>query len=130
MPDTTGGETEHRRRPCTACPWRTDTDLTLFSRDDMVKLARADQGRDQLGSPLMGCHLDQPGTAHPLRLCAGWLAAVGPEHLGVRMQVICERLPVGVLEPGRDWPELFESLEQLLAARNVHLARKKESDRA
>lgn len=67
-----------------------------------------------MDAPVMACHKDQPGTAHPLRLCAGWLAVVGPHHLGVRMAVLTGELPAQALQPGDDWPELHESLAAMI----------------
>lgn len=42
---------------------------------------------------MMACHRDQPGTAHPMRLCAGWLAVVGRDHLGVRLKILAGSCP-------------------------------------
>nr|WP_225954516.1 DUF6283 family protein [Kibdelosporangium phytohabitans] len=115
----------YRARPCAQCPWRTDADLSLFSDDDMVKLERADGspgGEAAPSAPAMSCHLDQPGTAHAMRLCAGWLAVVGPHHLGIRMAVIAGRLPEQALSVGQDWAELFANLDQLVAERGEQIA--------
>ncbi|MED7931158.1 hypothetical protein SMD20_43540 [Nonomuraea sp. LP-02] len=38
------------------------------------------------GGRRMGCHLDQPDPAHPLRLCAGWLAVIDPHHFRTRLR--------------------------------------------
>lgn len=51
---------------------------------------------------------------HALRLCAGWLAVVGRDHLGVRFAVLTGRLPEEVLEPGRRWPQLYKSFTDML----------------
>lgn len=66
---------------------------------------------------MMACHLDQPDTAHPIRLCAGYLAVVGRDHLGVRLKVMAGHLPETVLDPGEGWPALYESLEVMRARR-------------
>lgn len=111
---------EHRRRPCQRCPWRRDCDLTGFTDADFAKLTAANgRPRDEAGlrAPMMSCHLDQPDTTHAMRLCAGWLVTVGPDHLAVRCHVLGERLPEDALAPGGDWPALYSSLEELLAHR-------------
>ena len=108
-----------RDRPCRRCPWRTDCDLTDFTEEDMQRLRRAD-GRPgaeaRPGASTVGCHLDQPGTAHPFRLCAGWLATVGDHHVVVRMALAVQAIPRRAVEPGPDWPALHLNLDALLAA--------------
>ena len=103
--------------PCTRCPWCTDTDLTEFSVADMRKLARA-SGQPGAEAPhtaqAMCCHLDQPGTSHPMRLCAGWLAAVGADHLGIRLAVMAGHIRVAALHPGAGWPTLHTSFTALI----------------
>ena len=119
-------EEEYRESPCTRCPWRVDADLTAFTDADMDRLTRANgtPGREApLNARTIACHLDQPGTAHPLRLCSGWLAVVGPYHLGVRMMVIAGNLPVAVLARHPGWPALVDSLATLLARRERALGR-------
>jgi hypothetical protein len=94
---------------------------TLFSDADMAKLAHANgvAGSEAApNAPTMSCHRDQPGTAHAMRLCAGWLAVVGPHHLGVRMAILAGRLPDDALVVGQNWPELRESLNHLLDDRD------------
>ncbi|MGV9310360.1 DUF6283 family protein [Nonomuraea sp. NPDC003727] len=129
---------EYRARPCAGervCPWRADADLTAFSEEDMLRLQRAQQGvmrrtdtsEDDVArltrAPRMACHKDQPDTAHPMRLCAGWLAAVGPDHIGVRLSIIDGSLPAEAVDPDtRDWPTLHASLAELLARRQEQLA--------
>jgi hypothetical protein len=113
-------EIEHRSRPCLRCPWRSDCDLKAFTDADFDMLASAD-GRPgceaPLDAPMIACHLDRPDTAHPKRLCAGWLAVVGPDHLAVRFHVLAGRLPVHALAPGADLPTLHTNLVELLAHR-------------
>ena len=110
----------HRTHPCTQCPWRTDADQSAFSDEDMAKLLHANgiAGVEAaLGAPAMACHVDQPSTAHPMRLCAGWLAVVGPHHLGVRMDMISGRLPESAVVAGPTWPQLHRDFNDLMAAR-------------
>jgi hypothetical protein len=118
---------EYRRRPCptgpgtVGCPWLRDTDLTCFSDRDFEKLARADGTADQeapLSAPLMSCHQDQPDTAHPLRLCAGWLAVVGGYHFAVRTGIIAGDLPGEVTAPQQGWAALYPSLADMLTHRS------------
>ncbi|WP_433463943.1 DUF6283 family protein [Spirillospora sp. CA-128828] len=119
---------EFRTFPCAECPWRRDADLSLFTDDDFAKLRAADVGvigtindpnevDDLLAAPGMACHKDQPGTPHPLRLCAGWLTAVGPHHLGTRMRIAIGALPASAVVPNEDWPPLYEDLDELLRHR-------------
>lgn len=110
-----------RRRPCADCPWLQHTDLTVFSDGDFAKLAASNgiRGSEAAPSaPLMSCHRDQPGTNRALRLCAGWLAVVGADHLGVRMALISGRLPTDVTAPKADWPPLHPGLETMIEARH------------
>ncbi|MFI7445821.1 DUF6283 family protein [Nonomuraea indica] len=87
---------------------------TDTSEADVARLTRA---------PRMACHKDQPDTAHPMRLCAGWLAVVGPDHIGVRLSLIDGRLPAEAIDPDtRDWPALHASLAELMARRQQQLA--------
>jgi hypothetical protein len=87
---------DYRQRPCTGCPWRTDADLPSFGIADMRKLLTAD-GRPgaeaPATAPVMSCHQDQPGSPHAMRLCAGWLAVVGPHHIPIRMAQIAGHAP-------------------------------------
>ena len=111
---------EHRDRPCRRCPWRTDADPAAFTDRDMDKLSAANGTPDNpagLNAPTMSCHLDQPGTAHPMRLCAGWLAVVGPHHWAIRLKVAAGRLPARTLAAAPGWPALHKHLGELLSAR-------------
>ncbi|WP_328617267.1 DUF6283 family protein [Amycolatopsis sp. NBC_00355] len=110
----------HRTHPCSQCPWRQDADLTTFSDADMTKLANANgsAGREApTDAPAMSCHLDQPDTAHPMRLCAGWLAVIGRHHLGIRMALMIDKLPPAAVDTNDDWPPLYSSLDDLRAER-------------
>ncbi|MFJ5951327.1 DUF6283 family protein [Streptomyces noursei] len=121
---------EVRDRPCTKCPWRTDTDLTQFSEEEMDMLRRADgrPGTDAaINAPAVGCHRDQPGTAHAWRWCAGWLSIVGHYHHGVRMAGAIGAIPEGALDPQPGWPALYPGLDALLDARADQLARLNDS---
>lgn len=105
-----------RRRPCAECPWRTDTDPGQFPacRYDALEATSGRPGAEaQIGSPLFACHKSPEGREEA---CAGWLAAVGHSHLGVRLAVVAGRLDAGALLPGEDWPELFDSYEAMRTA--------------
>lgn len=122
----------YRAYPCVQCPWRAGADLSSFSDGDMSRLVRAngavgvEAARD---APAVACHLDQPDTSHPMRLCAGWLAVVGRHHLGIRMAVLAGRLPEEALAAGEGWPSLYESLDDLLADRAKQLRSSQQSGR-
>ncbi|MFM9462804.1 DUF6283 family protein [Streptomyces scabiei] len=119
-----GVERDHRKLPCTKCPWLTSTDLTEFSDKDMDMLRRAN-GRPgveaPVNAPIVACHRDQPGTAHAMRWCAGFLAVVGEQHLGVRLALAFEALPPQAVSPRASWPELYPDLDTLVAARAEQL---------
>jgi hypothetical protein len=119
---------EFRAYPCAECPWRRDTNLALFSDADFAKLRAADAGvitsindpaelGELLSAPAMACHKDQLDTAHPLRLCAGWLVAVGNDHLWTRMKILTGALPASALSPGNDWPALYTDLDEMQSRR-------------
>lgn len=120
-----GREREHRKRPCTKCPWLTSTDLTEFSDEDMDMLRQAN-GRPgaeaPVGAPIVACHRDQPGTAHAMRWCAGFLAVVGEQHLGVRLALAFGALPPQAVRPPARWPQLYRDLDALIAARAEQLS--------
>lgn len=119
---------EYRTFPCVDCPWRCDSDLSLFTDDDFAKLRAANAGiirtvydpaavDDLLSAPGMACHQDQPDTDHPLRSCAGWLAVVGAHHLATRMRIAAGALPVSAVEAGDDWPPLYQDPDEMLRHR-------------
>ncbi|MET8992561.1 hypothetical protein ACFYUK_45245 [Nonomuraea wenchangensis] len=75
------------------------------------------------GGRRMACHLDQPDTAHPLRLCAGWLAVNGPHHFRARLSVLSGQLPLQAIHPDTTaWPPLVADLDELLERRAAQLA--------
>lgn len=111
---------ECRTYPCRQCPWRQDSDLAEFADADFAKLAAADGGSGfgaPRAAPMMSCHLDQPGTEHAMRLCAGWLATVGPNHLAVRIHVLAGQIPSDALAVRPNWPRLHANLTDMLARR-------------
>ena len=124
----------HRTHPCAQCPWRVDVHLAPFSDADMTKLARANGcagAEAAVDAPAMSCHLDQPGTPHETRLCAGWLAVVGRHHLVIRMAIIAGRLPEQALSRGKIgrrcaracancWPTTPEKKTSPIGTRTAH----------
>jgi hypothetical protein len=65
-----------------------------------------------IGAPMFACHKSPEGREEA---CAGWLAVCGIEHLGVRMAVLAGRLDPEHLRPAEDWPELYDSYDQMAA---------------
>ncbi|MFI9597669.1 DUF6283 family protein [Nonomuraea sp. NPDC052265] len=132
------GTLEFRSRPCggeRVCPWRRDADLTAYSDEDIRKLIQAGEGdtrggaytlevaEQMFGGHRMSCHLDQPDSAHPLRLCAGWLAVVVPHHVRARLSVLTGQLPLeAICTDATTWPPLVCDVEELLERRAAHLA--------
>lgn len=102
-------------RPCGECPWRRDTPPGQFPASRYAELRRTsgEPGREAgLDAPLFACHAS-PDDAP--RACAGWLAAVGLEHLGVRLAVLRGLIPGEAIRPGPDWPPLFPSYREMAA---------------
>lgn len=106
----------HRRHPCNECPWRRDTPPGAFPahRYDQLRSTAGTPGNEApIGAPLFACHKSAPGADDA---CAGWLAAVGGEHLGVRLAIITGALPASTLSPGENWPELFDNFDDMAQA--------------
>jgi len=106
----------HRRRPCAECPWRRDTTPGQFpaSRYDALRNTSEQHpgAEPDFNAPLFACHKSPQGHEEA---CAGWLAAVGHRHLGVRLAVAQGRLSGAALEPGDGWPPLFDSYAEMAA---------------
>jgi hypothetical protein len=103
----------HRRRPCAECPWRRDTPRGMFTQERYDALADTSGARGAeapIDAPLFACHKSAEGREEA---CAGWLAAVGAEHLGVRLAVVSGRIPASALAPPDDWPALFASYDEM-----------------
>jgi len=65
---------------------------------------------------MFACHKSAEGREEA---CAGWLAAVGYEHIGVRIALTRGDLPVAAMEPGEGWPELFGTYEEMADAQGA-----------
>lgn len=116
-------ELRHRRYPCNECPWRRDAVPGQFcrSRFDALAATAGEPGNEAaLNSPMFACHKSPHGNEEA---CAGWLATAGVNHLGVRLAVVTNRLEPSVLEPGPDWPPLFETYAEMAdaQAKELHL---------
>lgn len=61
---------------------------------------------------MFACHKSTEGQE---QACAGWLAVGGIEHIGVLLAVACGELPAKALNPGEDWPPLFNSYTEMAA---------------
>lgn len=107
------------RRPCVGCPWirdRTAGGIPGFDLRMAEKLAATCPdsygfGPD-FGAPVFACHHSRDGDEFP---CAGWLAAVGEAHPGVRLRVQAGGIDPEALSPGEDWPELHETFDEMIA---------------
>jgi hypothetical protein len=67
-----------------------------------------------LDASLFACHKSPEGREEA---CAGWLATVGIEHLGVRVAVATGQLPAEALAPGENWPDLHETYDEMVEAK-------------
>lgn len=101
------------RRPCDECPWRRDAEPGRFPAERYEAL-RATAGRAGaeagLHAPMFACHKTPDGAD---RVCAGWLATVGAEHIGVRLACLTGRLSYEALRPAADWPALFADYSEM-----------------
>jgi hypothetical protein len=106
-------------QPCPSCPWRVDKDardIPNFSLPLAESLAgtcpdERDMGPD-FGASFFACHQSKEGSEIA---CAGWLAAVGHRHPGVRLALAMGRLNEETLSPGADWPPLHDNYPDVLA---------------
>jgi hypothetical protein len=111
----------HRVFPCDECPVRCDNAGNPKSKFPAAKWADLRASIDDgtggsagLNAPLFGCHKGAPGTDADLA-CAGWLAVFGERNLSVRLALLTGRLSPAVLEPGVNWPPLYDSWEAMVA---------------
>lgn len=110
------GELPRQKRPCAECPWRRDTPPGQFTQARFRALAvTSGTPGAEAGpfAPMFGCHKAVAGRG---AACAGWLAAVGQDHLGVRIAVSHGLIPATALAPKPSWPPLFESYAAMAAA--------------
>ncbi len=113
----------HASKPCRTpgtdkweCPWVMATEPGQFPAERYEALRCTSEqapGREpEVGSPLFACHRTAEGKEIA---CAGWLAAVGHRHIGVRLAVSQGHLPAEVLWPREGWPELFDNYPEMAA---------------
>lgn len=102
-----------RKRPCAECPWRRDIEPGQFPAERYEELRNTTGSRGKevgIDAPIFACHKSTEGQETP---CAGWLAAVGFDSLGVRIAAAQGRIPPEALRPGPDWPPLFDNYEEM-----------------
>lgn len=106
-------------QPCPSCPWRVDKDardIPNFSLPMAESLAGTSPDENDMGpefdAAFFACHQSKEGSEIP---CAGWLAAVGHRHPGVRLAVSMRRVSPAALSPGEDWPQLHDNYPDVLA---------------
>ena len=109
--------------PCGPCPFKR-TNAGKF--DNLPDYAagtipgRPDFGQAEPDDPpsplgiLFGCH-----RADTTVLCAGHVAVVGHAHPAIRLGVSIGLIDPTALTPGEDWPELFDSYEEMVAATGI-----------
>ncbi len=110
----------HISRPCSACPWRKDSEPQKFTAERYASLRATSRqvdergfGHDPLpGDPLFACHMTKEGRE---QACAGWLAVEGGNHVAVRLVVATGRMDPEALTPKPDWPALHENYDALVA---------------
>lgn len=111
--------TKSKRKPCADCPWRKDAETDVWSKERFQMLAV--DCRDD-GMKAMACH--KSGQEQPYA-CAGFLAQVGYESVGVRILAMQGgETPDDIYTNGLD---LFETFEQMLEANDVEVPRRNRS---
>ncbi|MEU3455304.1 DUF6283 family protein [Micromonospora sp. NPDC006766] len=111
-------------RPCRPCPWRKDNAGRYRYANLREYLAGTVPGEPGFGEVVDGDPLSALGTmfaCHRIpntnaHLCAGWLAVYGADHPLVRLGVIWGLIDPAALTPGDDWPEVWGSAAEMLAA--------------
>ncbi|MCP2323632.1 hypothetical protein HDA40_002139 [Hamadaea flava] len=99
--------------PCASCPWRRDNRPTLTGRQVLALRDSCGARGDEAGlsAPMVACVMGEQQ-----RPCAGWLAAHGVEHLGVRFLAATGKIPAAALKPQPGWPACYANLEELAEA--------------
>ena len=106
-------------KPCPACPWRVTAmadDIPHFDMELAEGLASTcpdEKGHGpEFQARMFACHQSKDGAEIA---CAGWLATVGHKHPRVRFAVGTGRLDPASLRPGKGWPALHKSYQDVLA---------------
>jgi len=111
-----------RSFPCDECPVRCDNADNPRSkfpaeRWETLRATIGDaSGLGLLDMPMFGCHKGTPGAPDEDLACAGWLAAFGHRSVPVRLAVAYGQLDTTALEPGPNWPPLYQDWEEMAAA--------------
>lgn len=108
-PVTTGYCTE----PCSGCPWRKDTAMSIMRAEGEAVCGTPEQPV-MPGGPMMPCH-KKPTNGKDQNLCAGWLAQFGWHHIGVRFMVAAGTIPASALEPKPEW-DLHPDVDSIIEA--------------
>lgn len=119
---------QRRKSPCEECPWRRDTPPGQFpaERYEALRTTRGARGEEAgVYAPLFACHKSAEGKEIA---CAGWLAVCGYDHLGIRIALMDGRIPPEAMEPGEDWPELFETYDEMAEAQGGTCERDNETE--
>ncbi|MEU1813248.1 DUF6283 family protein [Micromonospora aurantiaca (nom. illeg.)] len=111
-------------RPCRTCAWRKDNARRYRYPNLRDYLGGTVPGEPDFGRPVDGDPLSALGTmfaCHGIpndnaHLCAGWLAAHGADHPLVRLGIAWGLIDPVALTPGEDWPDLWGSAAEMLAA--------------
>lgn len=86
-----------KRRPCKSCPWIvSNTPDTIPNYDPEKAACLARSCRDD-GTSVMACHKSREGAEFP---CAGFIAQVGVDSIGVRLGVTFGQIRLDDYEPG------------------------------
>lgn len=110
---TEGGvKTGYCTEPCSGCPWRIDTAMSIVPQAEDLCGSRENTLRP--GTPMMPCHKTPPDADQ--NICAGWLALYGNYHLGVRLMIGCGAFPLSVLEVDPAWPPLHPDVQSIIEA--------------
>lgn len=117
------GQTPRRGFPCAECPARADNADNPRSKfpasrwealaATVAEVTTAEQVMEQ---PFFACHMGAPGNYSAPLVCAGWLAAFGWDSIRARLTVSQGTIPGDALEPGANWPPLYESWATMVAA--------------
>ncbi|MCB1282560.1 MAG: hypothetical protein KDB18_13640, partial [Salinibacterium sp.] len=85
---------EHRREPCSNCPFRRSARLAHWHPTEYIKLHQMEKSEGQFGeSGLFNCHKDRSKPANERQLCVGWLQdqrRKGVPSLALRLKLISD----------------------------------------
>ena len=105
------------RTPCASCPYRRDTRLGLWSKEEFIDLLRADRV-EGLKAPLYACHgsAKQPEPT----VCAGWLLDQRrrgvPKNIGLRLALLTDTEAAACFEEVECLAPTYDSIEEMALA--------------